>query len=85
MSGFNSALRAVRLLREELQLLQEPGSYVGEVAKVSMRCHRLHFYPAADSSASEGRWVYLLMFAVGICLLSAAAFEPTSVTQVLTL
>ena len=24
---------AVRLLREELQLLQEPGSYVGEVAK----------------------------------------------------
>ena len=27
---------AVRLLREELQLLQEPGSYVGEVIKV--RC-----------------------------------------------
>lgn len=26
--------RAVRLLREELQLLQEPGSYVGEVVKV---------------------------------------------------
>ena len=25
---------AVRLLREELQLLQEPGSYVGEVVKV---------------------------------------------------
>lgn len=25
---------AVRMLREELQLLQEPGSYVGEVAKV---------------------------------------------------
>ena len=25
---------AVRLLREELQLLQEPGSYVGEVLKV---------------------------------------------------
>lgn len=25
---------AVRLLREELQLLQEPGSYVGEVIKV---------------------------------------------------
>jgi 26S proteasome regulatory subunit T6 len=24
----------VRLLREELQLLQEPGSYVGEVVKV---------------------------------------------------
>ena len=24
---------AVRLLREELQLVQEPGSYVGEVAK----------------------------------------------------
>ena len=27
-------LRAVRLLREELQVLQEPGSYVGEVIKV---------------------------------------------------
>ena len=24
----------VRILREELQLLQEPGSYVGEVVKV---------------------------------------------------
>ena len=24
----------VRMLREELQLLQEPGSYVGEVVKV---------------------------------------------------
>ena len=32
----NRTLRAaaVRLLREELQLLQEPGSYVGEVVKV---------------------------------------------------
>ena len=28
---------AVRLLREELQLLQEPGSYVGEVIKVRMQ------------------------------------------------
>ena len=28
---------AVRLLREELQLLQEPGSYVGEVVKASCR------------------------------------------------
>jgi 26S proteasome regulatory subunit T6 len=27
-------IRSVRLLREELQLLQEPGSYVGEVVKV---------------------------------------------------
>ena len=27
---------AVRLLKEELQLLQEPGSYVGEVAKVTV-------------------------------------------------
>jgi ATP-dependent 26S proteasome regulatory subunit len=26
--------RLVRLLREELQLLHEPGSYVGEVVKV---------------------------------------------------
>jgi hypothetical protein len=29
-----SPRRAVRMLREELQLLQEPGSYVGEVVKV---------------------------------------------------
>ena len=28
------AYRTVRMLREELQLLQEPGSYVGEVVKV---------------------------------------------------
>jgi hypothetical protein len=27
-------MSAVRMLREELQLLQEPGSYVGEVIKV---------------------------------------------------
>ena len=26
--------KKVRLLREELQMLQEPGSYVGEVVKV---------------------------------------------------
>ena len=30
-------LCTVRLLREELQLLQEPGSYVGEVVKVRLR------------------------------------------------
>jgi 26S proteasome regulatory subunit T6 len=30
----NSLNARVRLLREELQLLQEPGSYVGEVVKV---------------------------------------------------
>jgi 26S proteasome regulatory subunit T6 len=30
-----SCASAVRLLREELQLLQEPGSYVGEVIKAS--------------------------------------------------
>lgn len=28
------SLMAVRSLKEELQLLQEPGSYVGEVVKV---------------------------------------------------
>lgn len=27
-------VHAVRMLKEELQLLQEPGSYVGEVVKV---------------------------------------------------
>lgn len=30
----NLSIPPVRLLREELQLLQEPGSYVGEVVKV---------------------------------------------------
>ena len=29
-----ASLMAVRSLKEELQLLQEPGSYVGEVVKV---------------------------------------------------
>jgi len=36
-SGFapdSIAIWTVRMLREELQLLQEPGSYVGEVVKV---------------------------------------------------
>lgn len=32
-----AAHAAVRMLREELQLLQEPGSYVGEVTKVMGR------------------------------------------------
>ncbi len=30
----------VRLLREELQLLQEPGSYVGEVIKVDREAYQ---------------------------------------------
>ena len=33
----NTLNARVRLLREELQLLQEPGSYVGEVVKVMGR------------------------------------------------
>lgn len=33
----NTLNTRVRLLREELQLLQEPGSYVGEVVKVMGR------------------------------------------------
>lgn len=38
IAGLNHGSRfAVRLLREELQLLQEPGSYVGEVVKVRSR------------------------------------------------
>jgi ATP-dependent 26S proteasome regulatory subunit len=32
--NLHTKLIVVRLLREELQLLQEPGSYVGEVVKV---------------------------------------------------
>jgi len=32
--GLTRLVRTVRLLREELQLLMEPGSYVGEVVKV---------------------------------------------------
>lgn len=34
MALLNYEKLAVRMLREELQLLQEPGSYVGEVVKV---------------------------------------------------
>ena len=33
MAGADIFLSAVRLLREELQLLQEQGSYVGEVVR----------------------------------------------------
>ena len=34
MTCFKYENDTVRMLREELQLLQEPGSYVGEVVKV---------------------------------------------------
>lgn len=34
MPGFRKLTQTVRLLREELQVLQEPGSYVGEIVKV---------------------------------------------------
>jgi 26S proteasome regulatory subunit T6 len=34
MPEYSSRYAPVRLLREELQLLHEPGSYVGEVVKV---------------------------------------------------
>ena len=44
--------RAVRSLREELQLLQEPGSYVGEVVKVRTCLMRVH-----DLSMSAGQCV----------------------------
>ena len=44
---------AVRLLREELQLLQEPGSYVGEVVKVSNPADWQVFSPIdCESTAS---------------------------------
>lgn len=33
VAGADVSLSAVRLLREELQLLQEQGSYVGEVVR----------------------------------------------------
>lgn len=39
----------VRLLREELQLLQEPGSYVGEVIKVSRERARARTLPPSPS------------------------------------
>lgn len=44
---------AVRLLKEELQLLQEPGSYVGEVAKVlygHKHCSLLKVFSRARST-----------------------------------
>lgn len=34
MTVADAFVHAVRMLKEELQLLQEPGSYVGEVVKV---------------------------------------------------
>jgi hypothetical protein len=37
LGSVHANTRAVRLLREELQLLQEPGSYVGEITKVMGR------------------------------------------------
>lgn len=45
-------LHSVRMLREELQLLQEPGSYVGEVVKVMGKSKVLvkveNFFPLLD-------------------------------------
>lgn len=48
-----AAIHAVRLLREELQLLQEPGSYVGEVIKASEPTgFRLLALPSAQISTA---------------------------------
>ena len=49
---------AVRMLREELQLLQEPGSYVGEVIKVSLHAKSLPCMSSARKRAELTRTPY---------------------------
>jgi ATP-dependent 26S proteasome regulatory subunit len=49
----------VRLLREELQLLQEPGSYVGEVVKV-MGKNKVLVKVQPEGKYSEHLWSALL-------------------------
>ena len=49
----------VRLLKEELQLLQEPGSYVGEVVKVMGKKKvlvKVHPEGKVRSAAEEAEW-----------------------------
>ena len=50
----------MRLLREELQLLQEPGSYVGEVVKVSNPAQWQEFCPLSASSC----YISIMQFSV---------------------
>lgn len=48
----------MRLLREELQVLQEPGSYVGEVVKVMGKKKVLvKVQPEGKYGASSGHFV----------------------------
>lgn len=53
----------VRLLREELGLLQQPGSYVGEVVKVMstkkvlVKVHPEGKYGTCANSRNDGRWL----------------------------
>lgn len=52
-------MTAVRLLREELQLLQEPGSYVGEVIKVKAAAARNQSHEMGSKrhvAATPGRY-----------------------------
>lgn len=57
--------RAVRLLREELMLLQEPGSYVGEVVKLMGKTKAL------VKVQPEGKYVVDIDKSIDISTLSA--------------
>ena len=83
----------VRLLKEELQLLQEPGSYVGEVVKVMGKKKvlvKVHPEGKVRSAAEEGEWggkktalaksVVVLLMAFGVffvCFLLSLSLSPS--------
>ena len=67
---------AVRLLREELQLLQEPGSYVGEVVKVMGKTKVLcKVHPEGKYVVDLDKVSCLLAFA-GLRRVSALILHP---------
>lgn len=57
----------VRLLREELGLLQQPGSYVGEVVKVmSTKKVLVKVHPEGKYGTSEGSFQEWLVLTLGL-------------------
>lgn len=54
-------IMVVRLLREELQVLQEPGSYVGEIVKVMGKKKVLvKVQPEGKYGAFPSSWIWTL-------------------------
>ena len=64
-TSFNAGTSAVRMLREELQLLQEPGSYVGEVIKVRM--------PLAILLTGKSAFAWLALYSLLILALTQSS------------